>query len=173
MSVGPLRCAGSLGAVGRDGKRWERFGDTHKCMSPVQHSGLPVVRLGRRVQVARQIHGLVQEADDLHHLVVETKHDDVGRGAHGRVGDKLSRGDSQGIEAQVADFGGVGGRAIRALMQGFDRERDKAAIAPCRVAAMAGDTVGQGGVDIPLGARGDQQFAHVRPVGGRGCPARP
>lgn len=123
--------------------------------------------------MAGQVHGLMQQTNDFDPLVIEAEHDDVGGRAHEVVGTKLSRGDSQGIETKIIDLGGVGGWPVGLLVDSFDREGDQATIASGGMAAVEGGALGERGVDVPPGARGDDQPAHVRRVGGLGCPATP
>ena len=120
-----------------------------------------------------QVHSLVQQAHDFDGLLIEAEDDHVGRRAHQVIGAELSSYDPQGVEAKIIDLGGTVGRSVGLLVQGFNREGDQAAIASGRKATVAGGAVGKCGVNVSLGAGRDKESAHVRRVGGRGCPARP
>jgi len=78
----------------------------------------------------------------------------MGRRAHLAVRAKPSRSGPQGVEANMIHLGGVGCGALWLLMQGFNREGDQTAIAPCGLPAVAGLAVDERGVYVPLGARG-------------------
>lgn len=87
-------------------------------------------------------------------MIVKAEGDDMGRRAHLAVRAKPSRSGPQGVEANMIHLGGVGCGALWLLMQGFNREGDQTAIAPCGLPAVAGLAVDERGVYVPLGARG-------------------
>lgn len=122
--------------------------------------------------MTRQVHGLVQQADDPHGLVVEPIGDHIRRRVDPMRRIQASRRNPQGVEPERRAVDRAGARTRRVLAKIGERGVDQAAIAIGRAGAVAGAALPEQGLDVAARATRDIQPPQAGGAG-PGRPAKP